>query len=233
MDQRELLDRYEARGDEGDFVEAKRLYEAALLDHPDDPALLNDYGYLLECHGRYAIRSAADAYRRAIELDPDWAKPRFQLISAAAAIGQPDDAIREYLGRVHDLPDDPVSYRYLARAYLQAHRFADAERAARDGLGLAPQDAKLTNLLGEAFAGEGRTDAALERWRDGYVLDPEALDGRYSSAFLLEKAGRLDEAIAEWRFIIDWSHARGNDLDAEWPIREVARLEATRADHAG
>src|SRR5262245_27366164 len=177
MDKRELLDRYEARGDEADFVEAKRLYEAALRETPDDPRLLNDYGYLLDCHGRNEIRAAADAYRRAIDLDPDWAQPRFQLIMAAAAIGEPDHAIDEYTGRVRDTPDDPASYRYLARAYLQANQFPEAERVARDGLGVAPSDAKLTNMLGEAFAGEGRTDEALEQWRAGYALDPEALDG--------------------------------------------------------
>lgn len=194
---------------------------------------MNDYGDLLECHGRRAIHAAADAYRRAIELDPDWAKPRFQLISAGAALGEPEEAIRQYVDRVDNAPGDPASYRYLASAYLLAKRFAEAERVAHDGLAVAPDDAQLTNLLGEAFAGEGRTDEALEHWRRGYALDPEALDGRYGSAFLLEEAGRLDDAIAEWRFIIRWSEARGNDLDTEWPNREVARLEALATRESG
>ena len=51
----ELLERYEATGDERAFADAQRLYERALAERPD-PLLLRDYGYLLECHGRYAIR---------------------------------------------------------------------------------------------------------------------------------------------------------------------------------
>jgi hypothetical protein len=41
--------------------------------------------------------------------------------------------------------------------------------------------------------------------------------------------GRLDEAAAEWRQIVSWCEARDDDLDAEWPRREIARLEARHA----
>ena len=226
MNARELLDRYEARGLEEDFENAKRQYEAALEGAPQDAQLLNDYGYLLECHGRRALAAAAEAYRRAIQADPDWAKPRFQLISTAAALGQPEDAIEAYRARVAAAGDDVSAHRLLASAYLVAHRFELAEEAARAGLDVAPEDGQLLNELGEALAGEGRSEDALDAWRRGYRADPESLEGRYGSAFVLEREGRIGEAIAEWRFIASWSKARGNDLDAEWPEREIARLEA-------
>jgi tetratricopeptide (TPR) repeat protein len=70
----ELLERYEATGDEAAFVEATRLYEQALAKAPD-PLLFRDYGYLLECHGRRALRRATEQYERAIELDPGADKP--------------------------------------------------------------------------------------------------------------------------------------------------------------
>jgi hypothetical protein len=58
----ELLERYEAIGDEDALVEAQRLYEQALAEGPD-PELLRDYGYLLECHGRRAIGEGGGAVR--------------------------------------------------------------------------------------------------------------------------------------------------------------------------
>jgi hypothetical protein len=70
----EFLERYEATGDEAAFVEAKRLYERSLAERPE-ALLLRDYGYLLECHGRYALGRAVEQYRRAIELDPNADKP--------------------------------------------------------------------------------------------------------------------------------------------------------------
>ena len=59
MDKYELVERYEALGDEDDFLAAKRLFERGLTGQSG--ALdRRQYGYLLECHGR-----------RAHELDPE------------------------------------------------------------------------------------------------------------------------------------------------------------------
>src|SRR5262245_41704171 len=92
-DMHELLERYEAVGGEGDddrFATAQGLFAPALSEHPDDPVLLRDYGYLLECHGRYALRRAVSMYERALAVDPDGDKVRYQLISARAALGEDD-----------------------------------------------------------------------------------------------------------------------------------------------
>jgi hypothetical protein len=71
----ELLERYEALGEECDFLAARPLYEQALADAADARAA-NDYGYLLECHGRRELQRAVELYVRAIELDPAFDKPR-------------------------------------------------------------------------------------------------------------------------------------------------------------
>ena len=70
----------------------------------------------------------------------------------------------------------------------------------------------------------GDSDGALADWRRS--LDPEAHDisGAYSSAFLLEREGRIDEAIEAWRYVLDYNEARGYALQAEWPRRELTRL---------
>jgi hypothetical protein len=46
----------------------------------------------------------------------------------------------------------------------------------------------------------------------------------YSSAFLLEREGRLESAAEAWHSIIDWTEARGLPLEAQWPKRELERL---------
>jgi tetratricopeptide (TPR) repeat protein len=104
MDKEDLLDRYEATLDEGTYLEARRLHEAALVKTADDTRLLFEYGYLQECHGRNALRAAISSYERAIELDPQWAKPRLQLIWASAALLQTDTAIALYKQRLAAAP---------------------------------------------------------------------------------------------------------------------------------
>jgi hypothetical protein len=85
LDVRSLLARYEARGDEHDFVAAKPLFEQAIAE-AEDARLLTGYGYLLESHARNELRQAVDLYERAIELDPDDDKPHYQLIGARAGL---------------------------------------------------------------------------------------------------------------------------------------------------
>jgi cytochrome c-type biogenesis protein CcmH/NrfG len=64
----------------------------------------------------------------------------------------------------------------------------------------------------------------LADWRLALELEPEDIGALYSSAFLLEREGRLDDAANAWREIVEWHEARGHRLQAEWPRRELERL---------
>src|SRR5690348_8743851 len=100
MDKDELLERYEALGEEADFLAAKPLYERDIRGRDrrgqPDPLLRRQYGYLLECHGRYTIRRAVEQYERAMAIDPDADKARYQWISAKASLGEQEHAIALY-----------------------------------------------------------------------------------------------------------------------------------------
>lgn len=52
---------------------------------------------------------------------------------------------------------------------------------------------------------------------------------RYSAADLLEHQNRLAEAAGEWRFIVAWNEERGYTIAADWPKRELARIEEALA----
>src|SRR5919108_1139039 len=135
MTKEELLDRYEALGEESDFLAARPLYEVALAETPDARLLL-EYGYLLECHGRNELRRAVEQYERAIELDPGYDKPHYQLISARAGLEEPELPVALYEQRLAAAPGDVREHRFLAGAYLRAHGYAHAREVAERGLGL-------------------------------------------------------------------------------------------------
>jgi tetratricopeptide (TPR) repeat protein len=79
-------------------------------------------------------------------------------------------------------------------------------------------------LRGEAKAGQGDPEGALADWRRALELEPEDIAALYSSAFLLEREGRLAEAAAAWRSIIEWNEARGYTMQSQWPKQELSRL---------
>jgi tetratricopeptide (TPR) repeat protein len=223
MEKEELLERYEALGKESDFLAAKPLYEQALAEVPD-ARLLNDYGYLLECHGRRELRRAVELYGRAIALDPDCDKPHYQLISAHAGLQQPELPVALYEQRLAASPGELREHRFLANAHRRAHAYERALAVVEAGLELAPDDFVLVAARGEAKAGLGDPEGALADWRRALELEPEDIGALYSSAFLLEQEGRVAEAVEAWRSIIDWNESRGYTLQAVWPRQELERL---------
>jgi tetratricopeptide (TPR) repeat protein len=223
VDPRSLLDLYEASGDEDLYSRAKPLYEQAIAADPN-PELIRDYGYLLECHGRRALRAAVDQYQRALTRDPESDKIRYQKISARAALGEIDEEIRDYTTQLRAAPHDLGRYRYLARAYLAARLHDQARDVIDAGLGLDGEDRVLIESRGDLRAVIGDRQGALADWRHALDLDPEDIAPLYATAFLHEREGRLEEAIGAWEAIRDWALARGYRLDAEWPERERERL---------
>jgi tetratricopeptide (TPR) repeat protein len=223
VDKNELLERYEALGEEADFLAAKPLFEEALHGQAD-ALTLRQYGYLLECHGRYAIRRAMEQYERSIALDPAADKVRYQWMSAKAALSEQDHAIALYRERAAAAPAEVRELRFLAAAYLSARDFDAAADVIEAGLELAPDDWGLICDRGEVKAARGDPDGALADWRRALELEPEDLSPVYSSAFLLEGESRLAEAAEAWRSIVEHSDARGWELTAAWPRQELQRL---------
>ena len=223
MTKEELLERYEARGEDSDFVIARPLYERELAEAPT-ARVLNDYGYLLECHGRRELRRAVELYEQAIELDPGLDKPHYQLISARAGLQETELPVALYERRVAESPGEIREHRFLANAYLRAHEYRGARRVVDAALELAPDDAALLALRGESKAGLADPEGALADWARALEIDPDDIGPLYSGAFLLEREGRIAAAADAWRSIIDWNEARGYALQSEWPREQLDRL---------
>lgn len=224
----ELLERYEAGGDESLYAEATRVYEQALAGDGDARVLL-EFGYLQELHGTRSIRAAVDCYEQAIDADPHYDKPHWQLIHAMATLGQADRAVDRYQQWLADAPADLRPRRFLAAALMSARAYDRAGPVIHDGLDLAPGDPMLTVLHGDLLNATGRPDDALAAWQHAVTLDPDNMSPRYSMAFALERQGRLAEAADQWRHIITWCDEHGYAISANWPRRELQRLEATLA----
>jgi tetratricopeptide (TPR) repeat protein len=224
----ELLERYEAGGDESVYAEARRSYEQALAAD-GDARLLMEFGYLQELHGSRSIRAAVECYEQAIDADPQYDKPHWQLIDAMATLGQAAQAVSRYQQWAAAAPADLRPRRFLAAACMSARDYDNAGQVIRDGLELAPDDPMLTVLHGELLEAAGRPDDALAAWQHAVTLGPDDMSPRYSLALLLERQGRLAEAVAQWRAIITWCEEHGYAISADWPRRELRRLETRLA----
>jgi len=228
-----LVNDYEALGlrpgGEPAYAEAVIAYQRLLAAHPGDATLHQEYGYLQECHGRNLIRAAVARYERAIELDPGWDKPHYQLIFARAALFESELVIDLYKKRLATAPDQIREYRFLANAYLRAGALEEAGQVIAAGRKLEPDDDTLLAVEAELLDASGHREEALAAWSRLKNRDPDDLSPYFMSAFTLEALGRYREAAAEWRHIISCLEADDDSVHTTWPKEMLAGIEAKLA----
>ena len=145
-------------------------------------------------------------------------------MQALAAPFDTDEMIALYKRRMAAAPGQPRQYRFLASALQAAGRAEQARTVIDTGLALDPADRTLIAQRGDAKATVGDPHGALVDWRHALQLDDSDIGPLYSSAYLLEREGRIEEATDAWRSILRWNQERGHALETEFPTRELERL---------
>jgi len=118
-------------------------------------------------------------------------------------------------------PNDPRGFRYLAIAEGAAQDPAAAVRAMRHAVRLAPEQAELWELLGEAELAQGNGDVspeAAEAFRQALKRDPGSLAARFHLARLQIAQGDKAGGLAAWRQLL-----------ADLPANDSRRQELTDA----
>lgn len=224
-----LLNEYNALGAESVYAEGMLAYQQLLAERPEDAELHLEYGQLQEWHGRNQIRAAAGCYERAIELDPGWNDPHYQLIGARAALHETESVIDLYKKRLAAAPDQIREYRFLTGAYLIGGALEQAAKVIAAWRKLDPDDYMLLGSEAALLNARGRREEALAAYRILKERDPDDASPYYESAFILEALGRYREAAAEWRQIIGWLEAHDMPLHRAWPKEMLAATEAKLA----
>ena len=114
--------------------------------------------------------AARQSYERAIELQPNHAEALAALASIAARDSKPELA-RDYATRALTVdPGEPTAIVALAMVENAASKFAEAEALLRRGLqdprAVGHTKAVLLGFLGDALAGQERSDDAFTAYRD-------------------------------------------------------------------
>lgn len=131
----------------------------------------------------------------------------------------------------HERPNDAEAFHYLAVAQGAAQNPAEAVRAMRRAVQLAPQRADLWELFGESLVAEAGgevTPDAQGAFRQALTRDPKAIAARFHLARAQIAAGDKAGGLAAWRGLLA-------DLPAADPRRQAlagAIAEAERAPAA-
>ncbi|MEZ5354588.1 MAG: tetratricopeptide repeat protein [Bryobacteraceae bacterium] len=195
-----------------DIDSAVELLNRAIRLDPNDAAshaaLGEAYWYKYErtSDSRW-IKFARKECRRAIDLDPSLAAAHVTMGRIAVGTGSTSIAIGEFLTGLKADPRSADAYQGLARAYLQARKYEEAETTYRKAIELRPRDWRGYRELGMFYYRRSDLRGAIEQFEKVVQLTPDnasaynnlggfygILGDRENSRRMLERALDLEPA---------------------------------------
>ncbi len=185
----------------GRIDEAIALIAEAAVAAPDQPLYQCHLGDLRQAIGD--AEGAAQAYQRAVELDPTAAELHYNLATMRALLGELAAAETGYRSALAIAPEFTPALANLGTTLRGLGRDVEAEAAFREVLLRQPDEVEVRCQLA-MILGEAGDDAAAER-ELGQVLvhDSEFAPAHLGLASLLEARGEVDAAEAGLRRAID------------------------------
>ncbi len=215
------------------FEEALAVARKALAAHAGSASAAYFVG--VSQYGLGAYREAWAALQSVNGRDAQ-ALPRLPLYLGLAQwrLGQAKAARATLSPYVAAYPNDPLA-RY-ALGVIEYERGALDEATEHWTQGVAQRSREANALLAHAHlhAGRGELDLALEHLREAVKLDPLSVPIREEMAGLLERQGKIDDAIRAWEAVLErfptarTAHLRLAELWQKTGNREKAREQLTR-----
>jgi tetratricopeptide (TPR) repeat protein len=186
------------------YLRLGRFNEAAVLRSEIAEKTAEDYNFIGNCL-QYTrdYSGAADFYRRSLDLDPTQFMPRRFLAALLEALGNYDEAEKNYKKAVQYSPDKKESLLELGSFYLKAKKYDDAIAAFEEARNEEETDIRVIAELAAAMMARGDTagaDSLLLRtmeanWDQSAIL--QSLAPLFYSVGDLESAEKTAGRIAE------------------------------------
>src|SRR4029077_19881486 len=170
-------------------------YLEALKLNPQSELILTDLGLAYELQGR--SDKAIELYQRILAMNPNSVPVRRRLGSLYVGQKKLDDALAQFQ-EMEKLDADPREPRTkIGLIYLEK---GDPERASTEFnlvIAAEPENWRVRYYLGSVYAERKEAERALEEFGK---IPPDSeyyVDARIQRAYLLEKSGRLPDAVRE------------------------------------
>ncbi len=178
--------------DLGELELAEVHYRESLAIEPQ-PAIYNDLGFVLERQGM--PEEAAEAYRKAVELDPESASANYNLAASLARSGNFAEAESHFRTALEKSPNTQT-YTGLGVVLSQQGREEEAIASLRAAIEADPKNAAAYDALATIFVQQGKLEEAESTYRLIIRNQPSAA-AHHELAQVLERLGRTDEARRE------------------------------------
>ncbi len=186
----------------GRTPEAIRLMQQAVQLEPK-ASLFNDLGSLLLAAGQSA--AAIDAYRTAVNLDPNYALGTLNLADALARFGQPAETIACYRRAIAINPNSLDAHLGLAQAFLRTGDPKSAAVECRAALDIDSSNSAALQVMAVALAKTGDLRGAVEYQTAAIAGQPRSATLWHTLGNLLDESGDVEQAAGAYRRAIQIS----------------------------
>lgn len=178
--------------------------------------------------GQGDLPGALAEVEAALSVAPHHPQALFNAASLAQQLGRPEDALR-YARLMQAInPADPRGWRLETAVHVLQKRPGEVIRAGGRGLQAAPDDPNLHYLVGLAEIEAGDPTRAYEHFQAAAAGGSRATDLPLWTAYALDRAGRIDEAIPWY----DKATAAMPSDARPWGLAGVMLAGAGRCDEA-
>jgi len=224
----EMLVKARSHANNGDILEAQRLYQAVLQTKKEsiqkELAALkkSQQNNALQSPPQEALNQLANLYKQgqfqaAVEKAQALTEqyPRafviWNLLGASAAqIDMKDEAIEAYKKALLLKPDYADAYSNIGAVLQDQGKLDEAIEAYNKALALKPDYAVAYNNKGNALKDQGKLDEAIEMYNKVISLNPTYADAYSNMGAALQDQGKLDEAIVAHKktILLNPNHAQ-------------------------
>lgn len=147
------------------------------------------------------LQQAAEHYRKALEIEPNFALAITNLGCVYTDTGNPQRAIELHKKAIELTPKLAMAHYNLATAYGKLNRHTDAMAAYKKALELNPDIVEAHYGLAIAYANLGLSAQAEDEFKKTLKLNPEYVQAHYSLALLYSGTGQKDLALQHYEIL--------------------------------
>lgn len=172
----------------------------AIVSKGTEAAFHNNLGGVHRALG--AIPEAVACFRRALELNPDFAEAHYNLANVLHVHEQRnlDEVVASYRRALELKPDIAEAHNNLGEAYRALGKLPEAVGCYRRALELRLDYADALNNLGLACCEQGRFDEAAARYRQALELKPDFAEAHKNLGLLWLLTGNLEQGWPEYEW---------------------------------
>ena len=209
----------------GKLIEAKRLYAARLIDHPNDFNVLFLLG--LVAYHMLSLHEAESYFAQAISLKVDMAEFHLWHGRTLSDLGRLVEAIASYDNAIRLAPERADMHFHRGAALQGLNRHEDAVASYDKAIVLKADNAEAFSNRGTALQARHLHDEAMVSFNKAIHFNPEVPEAWLNRGTVFHVHGRFENAVADYESAImlrpDYAQAYSNRGGA---LRSLQRLDA-------